>query len=109
MLHKLWQGMIGDALGIVQEIRIWLVWQMVYVQSKSCSRKWDAWNSLELSDRSRLPNPRQKTRLCSLVGKRKGTYHLVKIKENENIDKFLDLISVEKAVEYEGDGDTICS
>ena len=32
----------GDPLGIVQEIEIWPYYQMVYAQTRICSREWDA-------------------------------------------------------------------
>ena len=32
----------GDLLGIVQEIKIWSYYQIVYAQTRICSREWDA-------------------------------------------------------------------
>ena len=46
----------GDPLGIVQEIKIWLYYQMISVQTKISPRKWDAQNSMGFWDTNRSPN-----------------------------------------------------
>ena len=51
----------GDLLGIVQEIKIWLYYQMEHAQIRICLGEWDAQNSLGLWDISRYSNVWQNT------------------------------------------------
>ena len=52
----------GDPLGIIQEIKIWPYYQMVYTQTRIRSREWDAQSSLGFWDTNRSSHPSQKTR-----------------------------------------------
>ena len=72
---------------------------MVYAQPRICPREWDAQIPLEFWDTNRSPNLGKKTRPSN--NKKKRTWqivdfailadHWVKLKENENKDKYLDL------------------
>ena len=57
ILDKAWLSGEDDPLGIVQEIKIWPCWQMVYAQTRNRPRKWDAINSLGIWDTNGSPIP----------------------------------------------------
>ena len=92
---------MGDLLGIVQEIDVWPLEQVVYSQPRIHPGEWDAENSLKDFEiqtdhliSARWPD-------LELINKKKRTYCIVnfdvpedrrvKIKESEKIDEYLDL------------------
>ena len=74
---------------MVQEIESWLDEQMVYAQTRICSREWDTQNSLIFLDTNRLPNPGQLTRpwTCQIVDFPIPADHREKMRGNEKRDK----------------------
>ena len=48
----------ADLLGILQDIEIWLYYQMVYAQTRICPEEWKTQNSLLFWDTNKSSNPR---------------------------------------------------
>ena len=100
----------------MQEIYIRPYHQIVYAKARIRSGDWDTQTSLGFWDTSRSPNssrePRpcdqrkKKERTCRIVDFSVSADHRVKIKGNENRDKYVDLARELKSMKHEGDGNT---
>ena len=80
-------GLDGESysLQILQVIKLWLYWQMLYAQCKICVVERDSQNSVIFSDTNKSSSPSQKTKSCQLVD------HKLKIKESKELDPYSDL------------------
>ena len=61
MQDEAWLGGKSDLWMIVQEIKIWSCWQMLYAPIRIRLRKGCIQNSMKLLDANGSPNPEQKT------------------------------------------------
>ena len=94
-----------DLLGIVQEIEIWLYYEMVYALTKICSGEWDTQNSLGFWDtngRKTRPSDnnekRKWKRTCRIEEFAVPADHKGKIKEREKRLVFGSCLRTKKAV-----------